>query len=600
MKRRIFLQGLCVIPAIGLTPTLGFASSITPPNSSGLDRVVSIIENDKRLNKRVSKEDIDEAINSAKRMNEILLEAIIETGVANDKQISIADSRELNDYIFHNYHNEWVDLHGDDEEDSETGFHKVVNDGAKTKLFGKNAINKIFDSIYHLGFDTHLKNRLLNEDGNKNASYKHIALWLDNLLKDDLEAGTLANPDIKEIVGDTKTGLDQVIDIIYNDKGLQKKISTGDIRAGAYSANEMNKLILESIEATSAGDSGTFTVKNIKDMNSFLSDNYLSLWANLHGDDEEDCESGFHRVQKDGAKTKLFGKNAINRVFDGIYHLGFKTTYKNRLVNEDGNKNASFKRVAQWLTAIMQDDLDNKKEDLEILLPLYSYPTTKDDDGNLIWQNVIDIKDKYLHSQVTVIVNPENGHFRDEDENYSDGIKSLIDANIKVIGYVYTGYGERLEEDIIDDMEAWSSIYKEYGVSGIFFDEVSKDSDNLDYYRRLSSEAKSRDLNFIILNPGTTTDQSYIDSNIANIVISCEYKYSKLIDNPPSTYNKPTKTTELSLLIYKMEDNKVDDLISFAREHSFKHIYFTEDGFDGNPWNTLSIYFEDEISKLMV
>jgi len=188
MKRRNFLQGLCTIPIIGLIPTIGFAQEdygITAPQTSGLDRVITIIEEDERLNKRVTPEDIQDAINSAKRMNEIILEAIINTGVANDKKISIADTRELNDYIFHNYHDEWIVLHGDDEEDSETGFHKVVNDGARTKLYGKNAINKIFDSIYHLGFETHLKNRLLNEDGDKNASYKKVAIWLDSLLRDD-------------------------------------------------------------------------------------------------------------------------------------------------------------------------------------------------------------------------------------------------------------------------------------------------------------------------------------------------------------------------------------------------------------------------------
>ncbi len=600
MKRRVFLQGLCSIPAIGLAPTLTFGDEVTPPSSSGLDRIITIIKEDKRLNKRVSKEDIDEAISSAKRMNEILLEAIIEIGVANDKKISIADSRELNDYIFNNHYDEWVLLHGDDEEDNETGFHKVVNDGAKTKIFGKNAINRVFDGIYHLGFNTHLKNQLLNEDGNRNTSYKNIALWLDSLLREDLEAGTLANPNIKEIVGETGTGLDQIINIIYNDKGLEKKISIGDIRAGAYSANEMNKLIVESIEATNAGATGEFTKEDIKNINSFLVDNYLSLWANLHGEDKEDCESGFHRVQKDGARTKIFGKNAINRVFHGIYNLGFKTADKNRLINENGTKNTSFKKVAQWLTEIMRDDLDNQKEDLEILIPLYIYPTAKDSDGNLIWQNFIDIKNKYPNSQIIAIVNPNNGHFREVDNNYVDGIKKLVNADIKVIGYVSTDYANRLAEDVIDDIEAWSNIYKEYGVSGIFFDETAVDKDDLDYYSKLSSEAKNRNLSFTILNAGTTTDQSYIDSNIANIVVSCEYKYSKLKDNPPSTYNEPTKTTELSLLVYGMEDDKVDDLISFAREHKFKYIYFTEDGVTGNPWNTLSIYFEDEVSKSIV
>ncbi len=590
VKRRNFLKGVCAIPLFGLTPSL---ADSTTPTTSGLDRVISIIRDDKRLNKRVTEEDIEIAISSAKRMNEIILEAIINKGLANDKKISIADTREINDYIFHNYHDEWVVLHGDDEEDSETGFHRVVNDGAKTKLFGKNAINKIFDSIYHLGFETHLKNRLLNEDGNKNASYKHVAEWLNSLLKDDLASNKLINPAITEVVGETDTKLDMAIDIIYNDKGLNKKISTGDMRIGANSANEMNKLIIEAIDVTNVGNSGAFTKNDIKTINSYLVENYSSKWAELHGDDEDDSETGFHKVQKDGAKTKLFGKNAINRVFDGIYHLGFATPYKNRLVNEDGNKNVSFKRVAEWLTNLLGDKLDNQKEDLEILIPLYIYPK----DG--AWQELIDIKNSNPNIVITAIVNPSNGHFDSEDANYTKAIKELKNANIRVIGYVSTQYGQRDINEVIADIDAWSRIYKSSGVSGIFFDETAIDIKYLDYYTNLTNQARSRDFDFTILNAGMTTDQRYIDSNIANIVVTYEDTARRVLENPSKTYNTPTANTKLSILVYKLEDNIVDDLISFAREHKFSYIYFTEDGFDGNPWDSISEYLGEEVTKAL-
>ena len=363
MKRRSFLKTLCILPTIGFIPSLAVATEefTSSDNIVGLNKIIDIIKNDKRLNKKVNPSNIEDAIASASRMNEILIEAIIQTGVANDKKISIADTRELNDYIFNNYHDEWIILHGDDEDNGdETGFHKVVNNGNRTKLYGRNAINKVADGIYHLGFETHLKNRLLNEDGNKNSSYKTVAKWLDALLREDLEAGRLANPNVEEVVADTDTGLDIVVSTIYNDKGLQKRISTGDMRVGAKMANEMNGLILEAIRETNASDGGAFTVDDMKAINSYLVANHATRWAIIHGDDEDDTETGYHKVQSDGAKTKLYGKNAINRVFDGIYHLGFKTTYKNRLVNEDGNKNASFKKVALWLNKLLADELSNQ------------------------------------------------------------------------------------------------------------------------------------------------------------------------------------------------------------------------------------------------
>jgi hypothetical protein len=358
MNRRAFLQALSILPAIGFTPLVVVANE--NDTVQGLERIIHIIQNDERLNKRVDPISIEIAINSARYMNEVLIEAIIQTGVANDYKITTADTREINDYIYHNYKNQWIKWHGDDEGDTETGFHKVRGNGARTKLFNKNAINKVADNIYHLGFESHLKNRLLNEDGNKNAKYKQIARWLNALLRDDLEAGTLTNPEIKEVIGDTGTGLDQAIDIIYNDRGLQKRISLGDIRTGARTANEMNRLIVEAIQSTNAATGGKFTTQDVKNINAYLVENHAERWAVIHGDDEEQGEeTGFHKVQSDGAKTRLYGKNAINKVLDGIYHLGFETSYKHRLVNEDGNKNASFKKVAQWLNKLLANDLSN-------------------------------------------------------------------------------------------------------------------------------------------------------------------------------------------------------------------------------------------------
>jgi hypothetical protein len=327
--------------------------------STGLDQIVDIILTDARLQKKISMEDIYEGAVAADMMNKIIIKAIIDNGLANDKKISTADTRELNDYIFHNYRDDWVVFHGDDEDGEETGFHLVQNDGAKTKLLGKNAINRVADGIYHLGFETHRKNRLLNEDGNKNVTFKKVGLWLNSLLAQDLKRNSLKNRKIKEVIGTTRTGLDQIIDIIYTDVGLQKRISTGDIRKGSAATDGLNHIILEAIIVTDVANDGNINANDARLLNKYIVANHSEIWSELHGDDEATGEeTGFHLVQSDGAKTKLFGKNALNRVADAIYHLGFPTTLKNRLLNEDGNKNATFKKVALWLNNLLQDDFN--------------------------------------------------------------------------------------------------------------------------------------------------------------------------------------------------------------------------------------------------
>ena len=321
--------------------------------SSGLDVIFDIVKKKKKLHKKVSEEDIQIALESARRMNEIILEAIYQEGLANDKKITMADVREINRYIVNHYKNIWPSLHGDDEDGVETGFHKIVKNGGKIKIFGKRAINRVFDGIYHLGFPTPYKWRLANEDGNKNISIKNAARWLNALLKEDMENGSLFNPSVQEVIGETGTGLDKVVEIIYKDKGLQKRVATNDLRDAARCANEMNKIIVEAVYATGAIDDGVITKDEVWEINDYIVQNYGNVWKQLHGDDKEGIETGFHKVVKNGAKTKLFGKNAINRIFDGLYHLGIPSPYPRNLANEDGNKNISVKKAAKWLTRLL-------------------------------------------------------------------------------------------------------------------------------------------------------------------------------------------------------------------------------------------------------
>jgi len=120
----------------------------------------------------------------------------------------------------------------------------------------------------------------------------------------------------------------------------------------------MNALIIEAIQATQAADGSTIEAAEVREINTWLRANHLADWAVLHGDDEDCEETGFHLVQNDGAQTQLYGRNAVNAVADGIYHLGFAID-GNRLLNEDGNKNASLSSVSEWLNNLLADDLAN-------------------------------------------------------------------------------------------------------------------------------------------------------------------------------------------------------------------------------------------------
>ena len=326
-------------------------------SNTALDQMLELILKDKGLHRKISTSDLRDGIEASNEMNLLIIEAIINEGLGNDKTLSTADVRQINKYLVAKHSELWKELHGDDENNEETGYHLIQNDGASSRMFADNVVNSIADGIYHLGFPTKYKDRLENEDGNKNKRFEKVAWWLDTILKKDLEENKLANPQYQEVIGTTGTTFDRIIPAIYNDEGLLLKVSMEDIREGAKSANGMNELIVEAIKATNSAQDNHISKDDIRNINAYLVQNHANTWSQLHGDDENTEETGFHKIQNDGARSIVDNRNLINNLADSIYHLGFKTPFKNRLANEDGDKNASFNTVAYWMNKYLKEDL---------------------------------------------------------------------------------------------------------------------------------------------------------------------------------------------------------------------------------------------------
>ncbi len=321
-----------------------------------LDMIVNVILTDRGLLRKVPTSDLRAGADASDKMNNLIVEAIKAEGLGNDEKLTTADIRTINNYLVENYLEEWAELHGDDEDGEETGYHRIQNDGATTRMYADNVMNSIADGIYHLGFKTDRKDRLLNEDGNKNQRFEKVAWWLDSSLKEDLNEGKFNNPEYEEIKATTGTSFDKMIPYIYTDEGLIYNVSMEDIREGARTANEMNKLIVESIKNTGVAEDNYISIDDVKIMNQYLVSNYETEWAELHGDDEDGEETGYHRIQNDGASGIMHNRNTINNLADGIYHLGFPTRFENNLENEDGNKNVSFVSVSYWLNKSLKAD----------------------------------------------------------------------------------------------------------------------------------------------------------------------------------------------------------------------------------------------------
>jgi Spherulation-specific family 4 len=127
-----------------------------------------------------------------------------------------------------------------------------------------------------------------------------------------------------------------------------------------------------------------------------------------------------------------------------------------------------------------------------------------------------------------MIVNENNGDDTSYQPAIAAAIRSARASGIFVVGYVYTGYGQRDPAVVRDRVDA---VYRNYLVDGIFFDEAPTDclaadpfgGTNYSYYLQLGEYVRTRQAGgrLVILNPGTQPANDCWMS-IANILVTAE------------------------------------------------------------------------------
>ena len=220
-------------------------------------------------------------------------------------------------------------------------------------------------------------------------------------------------------------------------------------------------------------------------------------------------------------------------------------------------------------------------DSLKILIPLYSEPSY----WNMKIEILKTVQDKNIKTYA--IINPNNGPGKKLSPEYIEGIRLLKDYGIYILGYVHTLYGKRDIHAIKEDIYTWSNYYQEFGVTGIFFDETPTSSDNIALYKDISSYSKSLDFNFIVLNSGYTIDKTFIQSKIADVIVTYENGHKAWKETFPLQSNKSNSHTKLSILLHGVNQDDFKPTIKKIQTQGFDYLYLTEDKLP-NPWDELS------------
>jgi hypothetical protein len=216
-------------------------------------------------------------------------------------------------------------------------------------------------------------------------------------------------------------------------------------------------------------------------------------------------------------------------------------------------------------------------------VPLYTDPTDPS------WDAIVTAALAHPKVQVVAIVNPSDGPGPSKDQDYVAGIASLLSANIKVIGYVATGYGSHSIASMEAEIDTWKSFYP--NVQGIFFDEQANDPTLVSHYQTLSQYAKSKGLTYTVGNPGTGVPTSYIGAVDTMLVYESDGLPSMSSLQAWSAY----APSNFGIIPYKV--SALDATFVKQAKQYIRYVYLQKDDLP-NPWDSLTPYFADLLAAL--
>ena len=200
-----------------------------------------------------------------------------------------------------------------------------------------------------------------------------------------------------------------------------------------------------------------------------------------------------------------------------------------------------------------------------------------------------------------MIVNLNNGDDTTYYPSVDRAIRDTRKQGIFVVGYVYTGYGQRDPAVVLRKVDA---VFRNYLVDGIFFDEVPTDcaaksvaGSNYVYYQNLADHVRRNQVGgrIVILNPGTQPNDDCWMS-IANILVTAESSsLQDYVQNyQPEAWFHRYPPDRFWHIVYAVPSSKqLNDVIALSLKRGASWVYVTDRG-NGNPYDQPPSYWSLE------
>eukprot|EP00903_Cladosiphon_okamuranus_P011145 g10519.t1 len=239
-------------------------------------------------------------------------------------------------------------------------------------------------------------------------------------------------------------------------------------------------------------------------------------------------------------------------------------------------------------------------DQLRVLVPLYARPYS------YFWNSMVEAG-RSSSVSLSVVINPSSGPGSSAEGVYTTGMADLANEGIEVLCYVPTGFGRTDVSEVTRNIDKYESFYPSL-CGGYFFDQGPATEENMwkysDYYSH-AQEVSGSD-STVVVNPGIWPHDSLYsigdlyalenpDMGGQVVITSFENRYRVFSDGVPSPPRYLQDRYMNSILVYQAYFSNREEFLDSAVLQlycaNWGYVYFTDDGYDGNPWDESPSYF---------
>lgn len=215
------------------------------------------------------------------------------------------------------------------------------------------------------------------------------------------------------------------------------------------------------------------------------------------------------------------------------------------------------------------------------LLPAYFYPGPT-------WRAAL----RDLTPGANVIVNPSSGPGSRFDPNYSRVVRAARARGGKLWGYVDTNYTRTPLSSLVTQIREYRSWY---GITNVFFDDVSSDPGALGYYRSASEAVRAADRRAsVMLNPGDYPAWRY--ATLGDVIVVFEGDLSSFLASRPPPWVRSHPASMFADLVSAVPAADLRSVLRLARLRHSGYVYATDHVEVSTLYEQLPSYWPTEIA----